>query len=367
MKILIASDKYKGSATAQEVCQTIATALIGKNETYQVIQQPLADGGDGSLDVLKDILGLEEIELMVLDPLFRPVTAKYLIKDNRAFIELAQASGLTLVDSKQRNPMFASTFGTGQMIKDAIKKGANEIFLFVGGSATNEAGIGMAHALGYRFLDAKGKELEPIGKELPNIKQILKPTDNILENIVFTTVCDVENPLTGTEGATHVFSKQKGANIKQTRILEQGMIDLRKLIENKFDIDIDQKGSGAAGGFAGGSLFFLNAKLEKGIDMFERITNLEEKVKDIDIIITGEGRFDSQSLHGKVVSGIFKLAKKYTKPVYVVCGSSEISIDQLENENLKGVYSILDISETVEEAMEECLPKLTQVVNAISF
>jgi len=321
VKILIAPDKFKGSLSAKEVCEALSEGILRGNTSVEIFTKPLADGGDGSLVVLQHYLDVKTITTTVHDPLMRPIQASYSMADTAAYIEMSKASGLVLLQEGERDCMNTSSFGTGELIADAIKKGANKIYLFIGGSATNDGGIGIANALGYRFFDAVENLLEPIGRNLALIKRI----DNTqllydLSTISFKVICDVNNPFYGKNGAAYIYAAQKGASTEDIILLDKGLENLANCLNHQnFPVIAQVPGAGAAGGVGGGAIAFLGAKLVAGIQTFIELTQLENTLKDCDLIITGEGKIDRQTEQGKVVSGVCQLAKKYEKPVIAVC------------------------------------------------
>lgn len=361
MKILIAPDKFKGSLSAAAVCQALSEGLKKANPNLEISTRPMADGGDGSLEVLNHYFNLKPIEVTVNDPLFRPIKATYNVSDTTAYIEMSTASGLVLLKKEERKCKYTSTYGTGELIADALQKGLKEIYLFIGGSATNDGGIGIAAALGYRFYDILGNLLSPIGKNLLLIDRI----DN--SQLIFDTqkvkikvICDVNNPLFGANGAAYVYAPQKGATPIEVAQLDQGLVNLAaKLIAYNFPNIIDLPGAGAAGGVGGGAIAFLEAQLISGIQTFLEITELESLIKDCDLVITGEGKLDAQTVRGKVISGVCSLAKKYSKPIIAVCGAAEKEV--AEKLGLQEVYTIMERSNSMEEAMEKTAEKLIEI------
>ena len=342
--ILIAPDKFKGSLTAVEVCEAIEEGVKRLRNDFQVKMVPLADGGEGTLSVLSSNMVLQHISAVVADPLFRPVTADYLMSDNTAFIEMAAASGLELLTPSERNCLYTTTYGTGQLIKDAILKGAKEVYLFVGGSATNDAGIGMANALGYSFVNKHNEPVKPTGENLEKIVDFYtEETVFDRQSISFYVVCDVQNPLSGPEGAACVYAAQKGADQEAIRALDRGLVKFGNLIHEKLKKDIaNEKGSGAAGGLGAGAMTFLNATMKSGIKTVMDIVGFENYVKAADLIITGEGKFDRQTLQGKVVAGVSELALKYHKPLGVLCGVKDDNITNQDLEKL-GISKLLTL------------------------
>ncbi len=361
MKILIAPDKFKGSLSAEEVCTALSKGIKKANSNVEIITRPMADGGDGSLEVLAHYFDLKTITVEVDDPLFRPINASYKMVDTTAYIEMAAASGLALLKKKERNCMETSSFGTGELILDAIRKGATTIYLFIGGSATNDAGMGIASALGWSFYDKGGGLLVPIGESLNEVSRIdgsflsYQPA-----KVKFKVICDVNNPFYGENGAAYIYAPQKGATPDEVKILDDGLRNLAEVLKTGGYADIaDVSGAGAAGGVGGGGIAFLNAELVAGIATFLEITALEKQIENCDLVITGEGKLDAQTEQGKVISGVCALAAKYDKPVIAVCGAVEKNaVNKL---NLKQVYTVIERVESLEKAMSETSEILEEI------
>ncbi len=349
MQTLICPDKFKGSLTATEVARAIQSGLP---IAYQTTCVPMADGGEGSLAVVAANLSGAWQTVKVNDPLFRPISATYFLSDRSAYIEMAKASGYELLTNEERNCLKTTTYGTGELIRDAINKGVEEVFLFIGGSATNDGGIGVAAALGYKFLDETGNELSPIGENLTHIHEIRLP-EKPIEGITFTVVCDVTNPFYGLNGAAYIYAAQKGANELQIKELDEGLKNLAYIVQQQFNIDLQHiAGTGAAGGLGGGAVAFLNAKIQSGTQTLIQITGLEEKIKASDLVITGEGKVDTQSIQGKLIDGICSIAKKYQVPVWIICGMSEISEADLIKLGVEKVITLVDDETTTAYAMQ---------------
>ena len=351
MKILIAPDKFKGSLSASQVCGAIIKGIKINKSKHEIISCPMADGGEGSIDIINNYLSLRPVELIVNDPLFRPIKSNYYFSDQTAYIEMSSASGLSLLEKEEQNCMNTTSFGTGELIKDAINNGLTTINLYIGGSATNDGGIGIASALGFKFYDRFKKQLSPIGKNLKSIDYIDNSQVNFnFKEIVINVICDVDNPLHGINGAAFVYARQKGANSLEIKKLDQGLINLQSiLIQYDFPNVSSLPGSGAAGGVGGGLVSLLGAKLISGIQNLIEITQLESKIKDCDIIITGEGKIDLQTEKGKVISGISSLARKHKKPIIAVCGDEEENVSI--KLGLKKVYTILEIADSITDAI----------------
>lgn len=353
MKILIIPDKFKGSLNSAEVCNAIERGIHRFLPKAEITKIPLADGGDGSLKALQNVLNFEIIHLTVKNPLFQNVKTFYGMKNDVAFIELALASGLQLLEKNEQNPMLTSSFGTGEIILDALKKGAKKINLFVGGSASNDAAMGIASALGYVFLDENGKEISPIGKNLIKIKSIDATKKVKFENVEFLVLTDVENPLFGKNGAAFCFASQKGANQEEINILDAGLQNISQIIEKTFGVNISNiTGSGAAGGVGGGMVAFFNAKIESGIEKIMNLLNVNAEIMQNDLVITGEGLLDLQTLNGKSVKGVADRCKKLEKPLCIICGKSILSTEELEILNPVLIKTLMTNNISLESSMK---------------
>ena len=368
MKFVVAPDKFKGSLTGEKFCEAVEVGIKKIFPEANIIKIPLADGGDGTLDVVKAHLKAQEILVEVNDPLFRPRLAKYLYSpENRmAYIEMAEASGHALLTHDELNCMETTSLGTGELIVDAITKGAKKVFLGIGGSATNDGGMGMAAALGYYFLDSKNNKLAPIGKNLGRVKKVEKPKRDIVSNIDFSIICDVENPFYGENGAARVYARQKGATEKDIELLDEGLQSFAKTIETEFGINVQKiKGSGAAGGMGGGAVAFLDGKLKKGIDAVKDIVNFDSAVEGADWIITGEGNLDSQTLSGKTISGVLDSAKARSIPVAAFCGKVGLSANETKEMGINYAISVSKGMPNLETAMAKAYKNV--VMTAFEF
>ena len=355
MKFVIAPDKYKGSLTAFEFCNAVEEGLNRALEKVEIIKMPLADGGDGTIDVVKHYLKGDIVKVNVNDPLFRTVEAAYLLSQETriSYIEMAEASGLNLLREDEKNCMLTTTLGTGELIADALQKGAKEIILGIGGSATNDGGIGMASALGFRFLDKNNAVLEPKGENLIHIKTIDSSQVNaLLKNVEVKVACDVTNPLYGKNGAAYIYASQKGASNEDLAALDNGLRNYSEIVQRQFGIDTQQiEGAGAAGGMGAGSVVFLNAQLTSGIELIKELADFDTSIKDADWVITGEGKLDDQTLSGKTISGVIKSAKNQNIPVAALCGSVNISVETQKELGLDYAISIVKGISDLEEAM----------------
>jgi len=369
MKILIAPDKFKGSLTADEVAEAMAEGIRSVNPDIEAIKFPLADGGDGTAAILTKHFNGEFIPVKVHNPLFEIIEASYGYSESgrTAFIEMSAASGLRLIPAEKQNPLNTSTLGTGEMIMDAIRHGAEKIILGIGGSATNDAGIGMAAAMGFRFLDHDGNELKPVGANLEFIQSIDDSTLHYnLAGVDVQVACDVDNPLTGKRGAAWVYGPQKGATSETILKLDKGLKNFARVVKEKYGKDISRlPGAGAAGGLGAGAMVFLNARLRSGVELVMDITMFEDHLKNADLIITGEGKIDDQSFQGKVLSGITKLAKKYNLPVIAVCGDLKLDIRKLKNHGINEAISLVDYFGSVEQAMHSTRTGITEVTKIL--
>jgi glycerate kinase len=353
MRILIAPDKFKHSLSSFEVCDAIKKGLSDASDKFTFVTLPLADGGDGLSEIISHYTSAKKQIVPVLDPLFRNIESSFLVSEDHGtvFIEMAKASGLQLLQPPEFNCMLTSTYGTGQLIKEAIGRGARKIILGIGGSATNDAGIGMAAALGYRFLDKNGKEVQPVGENLIRIYSIDTSSAINTRDIDIEVACDVSNPLTGANGASAVYGPQKGASPEMVEQLEKGMIHFAKILKEELGKDVSTiPGSGAAGGLGAGSLAFLNARLVSGIELALKYSGTEKHVKDADVVISGEGKIDAQTLNGKVLAGLATLCQKHAKPLIALCGTLDLTNTQLKDSGITSVFSVLDRPMPLEEA-----------------
>ncbi len=366
MKIVLAPDKYKGSLTGLEFCNIIAP-LLKSTLNAEVIILPLADGGDGTIDVINYYLKGSVIQTEVNNPVYKPVIASYLYSEpnKMAFIEMAEASGMKLLQASEQNCMNTSTYGTGELILNAINKGAQHIILGLGGSATNDCGVGMASALGYRFLDETNTEVKPIGKNLSRITKIdATNVDPRLAQVKFQIACDVTNPLYGPEGAAYIYAKQKGASDSAIAYLDQGLQSFSKILDKHFNCTTqDIQGAGAAGGMGAGTVTFLNGTLLPGIDLIQQIADFDTKIQQADWIITGEGQLDLQTLSGKTLSGVLNSAQKYQIKVAAFCGSINLSASELNGMGIAYSDSIISKSKNFEDALEHTEDYLKQITN----
>ena len=356
MNIVVATDKFKGSLGSIAACNAIEKGLLHAAANFHIQKLPLSDGGDGLIEVVSQYRITKKIIVSVAGPLFWPVEAAYLVSEDgrTAFIEMAQASGLALLKPTEYDPLHTTTFGTGQLIKEAIQQGVSKIILGIGGSATNDGGTGMAAALGYRFLDAAGNELQPVGENLERICTIDAAAKTDLKNVVIEAATDVTNLLTGDAGAAKIYGAQKGATPAVIQQLENGMQHFAALAKKQRGIDATTiKGGGAAGGLGAGCVLFLNAKLISGVQLLLQYSNAEKFIAKANLVITGEGRLDAQTAQGKAVSGVVALSKKYGKPVVALCGAVDVDLKHVYESGLTAAFSIVPGPTTLEAAMQQ--------------
>lgn len=340
---ILVPDSFKGTLSAIEVCNIMKSSIKNLYKDANIISVPVADGGEGTVDAFLYALGGEKKSVWVSDAFNeQKILAHYaMLKDDIAVIEMAACAGLPLVKNRLE-PDKTTTFGVGELIIDAINSGAKKIILGLGGSATNDGGCGMAAALGVKFKDEQDQKFIPTGGTLSKIYKI--DMNNIypkIKDIEFISMCDVDNPLCGKLGASAVFAPQKGADEDMVKLLDEGLAHLAKIIKRDLHIEVkDIKGAGAAGGLGAGSIAFLQSKLTKGIDVVLDTINFDELVSKADIVFTGEGKFDSQSLHGKVVMGVANRSQKYKTPVIVVTGAIGENIQEAYNKGITAIFSI---------------------------
>lgn len=362
MKVVIAPDKFKGSLTGFEFCSAVEEGIRNVFPKADIIKKPLADGGDGTLEVIQHYLGGTVCKINVQDPLFRIIEASYILSESSdiAFIEMASASGLKLLKPQEQNCMLTSSIGTGQLIADALSKGAKEIILGIGGSATNDGGMGMAQALGFRFLDKKAQELEPIGKNLTEVQSIdSSKVNQTIKHATFRVACDVSNPLFGSTGAAQVYAAQKGASKEEIITLDKGLENFAKMLQEKYKIDPQNiRGAGAAGGLGAATAVFLDAQLISGIELIKEVAQFDEAIENADWIITGEGTLDGQTLSGKTIAGVLSSAKINTIKVAALCGKVNLSKEEASLLHLDYVAAVSENSNNIEDAMANAYENL---------
>ena len=359
-KIIIAPDSFKGSLTSIEVANAIEEGIKNLITNCEIVKLPIADGGEGTMDTLVSALKGKKIKIKAHDPLIRPIKVEYGLVQNgkTAVIEMAIANGLTLLDIAEQNPSATTTFGTGEIIKDALKRGCHSFLIGIGGSATNDAGTGMLKALGYRFIDKNGKETDGTGNSLSKITKIdesrVMPE---LKEAQFTIACDVNNPFSGPNGAAYVYATQKGASAQMVKELDEGMESFRQLIEKVKGLNLNTiPGTGAAGGLGGGFVAFLNAELKPGIEMVLQAIDFDKHLLNSDLVITAEGKLDKQTAMGKAASGILDAASQKKIPVIAIGGTVEDK-EVLLKRGFSSLFSTTPSTMPLQEAMQKDIAK----------
>jgi len=356
MKIVIAIDSFKGSLSSYEAGIAVKRGILSALPDAETYVYPIADGGEGTVDALASIAGGEYVDIIVRDPLLRKINARYAFSKEKklAVIEMAAASGLPLITSDERDPMVTSTVGVGEMIRDAIQKGARRFLIGIGGSATNDGGIGMLSALGYKFLDKNGELLVNGARMLSKLDSIdVSEALDVLSECEFSIACDVKNPLTGALGCSKIFAPQKGASEQDIALMDKWLenyADLTKKIYPKSDKNMP--GAGAAGGLGFAFNAYLGARLRPGIELVTEEIGIEDKIQVADLVITGEGRLDGQSCMGKTPVGVARIAKKYGKPVIALSGAVTPDAIECNNFGIDAFFPILRAPISLEEAME---------------
>lgn len=368
MKIVLAPDSFKGSLTSYEACEAMEKGIRRVMPGADIIKVPMADGGEGTVQSMVAALGGEYITCQVTDPLGRKTLAKYgILSNGTAVIEMAEASGLNCLGKNERNPLFTTTYGTGELIKNALDRGCRKFFLGIGGSATNDGGAGMAQALGYRLFDRKGRELPFGGGSLNNLAWIdSSQAEPALKESIFLVACDVDNPLCGSNGASAVFGPQKGADPEMVELLDYNLKHFAQIVERDLGVDIlNYPGSGAAGGLGGGMLAFLKGRLQPGIEIVMEAICFVEKIQGADLILTGEGSCDSQTLRGKVPFGVARVGSKFEIPVIVFAGSIGSGAKELYNHGVISIIPLVENPVNLEEAMTKAKFLLSEATERV--
>ncbi len=358
MNVLLAPDSFKGCLTSTEVCTAIEKGIKKASKDINVMQFPSSDGGEGFCDCMRNIFGGEVIEREVTYPLGNRGSASFVYNETSktAFIELASASGLPLVLPEQRNILNSSTLGTGELIKEAIKLGAKNITVGLGGSATNDCGMGILYALGMRFLDSAGFELKPNAKSLSRVSYVLKEKMPNLSGIKFTAACDVKNPLCGKNGAAEVFSRQKGTTEEEVIYLDNAARHFASVL----GIDPDVQGSGAAGGVGAAMLSVLNAEYVSGASLLVNAPAFVSAVKNADLLITGEGNTDRQTVYGKLVSVVLASAKANKVKAVVLSGGLSEGYEELREHGATEFYSLMNGEHSLQYCISHASELLTE-------
>ncbi|MEM6052544.1 glycerate kinase [Erwinia sp. P7711] len=356
MKIVIAPDSYKESLSAQQVATQIELGFREIFPDAHYVKLPVADGGEGTVEAMVAATSGKIIRLEVTGPLGEPVNAFYGLSGDEscAYIEMAAASGLELVPAARRDPLVTTSWGTGELIRSALDKGVKHFIIGIGGSATNDGGAGMVQALGAQLLDKQGRQIGYGGGQLPELVSIdMSQFDPRIAQCRFEVACDVTNPLLGKEGASAIFGPQKGATAELVEQLDRALAHYAEVIHRELDIDVlTIAGGGAAGGMGVALHAFCQAELRRGIEIVTEALGLDELVRDASLVITGEGRIDSQTIHGKVPIGVAKVAKRYNKPVIGIAGSLTPDVGVVHQHGLDAVFSVIYTICTLEEALD---------------
>lgn len=370
MNIIIAPDSFKESLSALSVAQAIETGFkrVFPDACYTLI--PMADGGEGTVQSLIDATGGKLIETEVTDPLGHRIQASFGLSGdgNTAIIEMAAASGLHLVAPSERNPLYTTSFGTGELIEAALNLGVQRIILGIGGSATNDGGAGMLQALGFQLLDAQGKPIGAGGAALADLAQI--NTGHVsprLNNVQIDVACDVDNPLYGAQGAAAIFAPQKGATPEMVTILDNHLRHFAQIVQRDTQQDIAHiAGAGAAGGMGGGVLLLPNVSLNRGVEIVMDAVQLAQKIQHADLVITGEGRMDAQTIHGKTPIGVARVAKQFGKPVIAIAGSLRADYDAVYPHGIDAVFPIIHQIDTLENTLSQAEENLISTAQNVA-
>jgi len=366
MRVVVAPDKFEGSLTAGQAADAIAAGLARARPDAEVVRLPLGDGGAGTLDALL-AAGFRRVPVAATGPTGEPVAAAIAVAGERAFVEMAEASGLKRLPGGRRAPLEAGTYGTGELVAAALDQGASEVVLGIGGSATTDGGAGMAAALGARFLDQDGAELPPGGAALLRLARI-DPSglDPRLRRVRVTVASDVDNPLVGPEGAAHVYGPQKGAGPDDVLLLDSALRRYARVLADDLGLDLAATpGAGAAGGLGAGAMAFLAAELRPGIELVLELIGFDRVVAGADLVVTGEGRLDAQSLRGKAPVGVARAAAAHGVPVVAVAGAVEVADRELRAAGFEEAHALLDLEPDPRRSMAEAAPLLERLAERV--
>jgi glycerate kinase len=355
MRFLFASDSFKGSLSSAEIAQILAEEAKKVFPDCETIGMMMADGGEGTMEAVCTAVNGQKVAVPVHNPLFEPIMAEYgYLGEGGALIEMSAASGLTLIPEGKREPRYTSSYGTGELIAHALDRGIRQITVAIGGSATNDGGMGAMRALGVRFLSKDGKELSGCGADLIKLDTIdISGLHTAVKETTFTVMRDVTNPLTGSSGATYTFGRQKGGNDHTLPELETGMIHYAQILRDGLHKDVEHlPGAGAAGGLGAALVAFLDAKLVSGIETVLQLSHFEEKVQQADLVITGEGRLDHQSCYGKVISGVGAVCKKHSVPAIALVGAIGEGAEGIYEHGITSAWPTVSGPMELQEAME---------------
>lgn len=366
-KAVVVPDSFKGTIPSERICEIFEETINKVHPGCEVVKIPVADGGEGSVNCFLNAVGGERVSAVVSNPYGEKISADYgIINGTTAVIEMAACAGLPLVESR-KNPLLTSTFGVGEMMIDAADKGCNKIIICLGGSCTNDMGAGMAAAAGIRFYNADGESFVPVGGTLKDIEKIeVTGRNQKLSGIEIITMCDIDNPLYGKNGAAFVFAPQKGADENAVKLLDDGLCHASEIVKKDLHLDVAEiPGAGAAGGMGAGMVAFFGSELQSGIETVLDAVDFDNKADGADFIFTGEGRLDSQSIRGKVVSGVAGRAKEINVPVIVVAGGYEADLDEIYNMGVKAVFAANPLPVDFEKAKHKSEENLAVTVENI--
>lgn len=365
-KVVLIPDSFKGTLSSAQICDIIERRTKAHFPDCEVVSIPVADGGEGSVDAFLTALGGEKVNVTVKNPYFEDMTSFYGLIDNgnTAVIEMAAAAGLPLVENR-KDPRKTTTYGVGQLILDAANRGVKKIIVGLGGSSTNDGGCGVAAAVGVKFLNDKGEKFVPTGGTTHEISKIdMSGKSKALEGIEIVTMCDIDNPMYGPTGASHVFGPQKGADPEVVLFLDEGIKHLAEIIKEDLNKDLSEEpGTGAAGAMGAGMMAFFNSKLQMGIETVLDTVKFSDVISDADMIFTGEGKLDSQSLRGKVIIGVARRAKKQNVPVTVIAGGVDEDIDEAYDIGVTSIFSINRLPETFQTSRHKSVENMTFAVD----
>ncbi|HEV8423927.1 MAG TPA: glycerate kinase [Actinomycetes bacterium] len=366
MRVVVAPGKFEGSLSAGQAAAAIEAGLHRARPDAEVVRLPLGDGGAGTLDALV-AAGFERVPVLATGPAGEPVEAAIATDGERVFVEMAEASGLERLPAGRRAPLEASTYGTGELLRAALDRGARELVLGIGGSATTDGGAGMGAALGARLLDRAGAELPPGGAALLRLARIdLSGLDPRLRQVHVTVACDVDNPLVGPEGAAHVYGPQKGARPDDVVLLDSALRRYARVLENDLGLDLAAiPGAGAAGGLGAGAIAFLGADLRPGIELVLELVGFDQAVAGADLVVTGEGRLDAQSLRGKAPVGVARAAAAHGVPVVALAGVVEVAGRELRAAGFEEAHALLDLEPDPERSIAQAAPLLERLAERV--
>jgi glycerate 2-kinase len=366
MRVVVAPDKFEGSLTAGQAAQAIRAGLLRARPDAEVVALPLGDGGAGTLEALV-AAGFERVPVPASGPTGEPLQAAIAVDGDRAFVEMAEASGLRRLPGGRRAPLAATTYGTGELVRAALDRGVRRLVLGIGGSATTDGGAGMAAALGVRFLDDAGAELPPGGAALLRLAHVdAAGLDPRLRQVEVTVAADVDNPLVGPEGAAHVFGPQKGAGPDEVLLLDSALRRYARVLAAELGVDLaDTPGAGAAGGLGAGAIAFLGARIRSGIELVLELVGFDRALGSADLVVTGEGKLDAQSLRGKAPVGVAKAATAHGVPVVALAGVVEVADRELRAAGFEEAHALTELEPDPARCMAEAAPLLERLAERV--